>query len=61
MSRTRRRKRPQMRLGADRQYRDGTVRDGTPTHIDPACRHHGDCPRCTGDRTFSARRRGGDD
>lgn len=60
MSRTRRQKRPQMRLGpalASHQYRDGTVRDGTPTHADATCRHHGGCKYCERNRTFSTRRR----
>lgn len=53
MSRTKRRKRPKMNLGAalaDHQYKDGTVRDGTPTHNSKSCEHHGSCPYCTRNR-----------
>lgn len=53
MSRTRRRKRPEMELGAliSRQYRDGYVRDGTPTHASVGCEHHGSCAWCARNRT----------
>lgn len=60
MTRTRRRKRPQMKLGsalADHQHKDGTVRDGTPTRYDPACQNHGGCPHCERNRTHASRRR----
>lgn len=59
MSRTKRAKRPQMNLGkslADHQYKDGTVRDGTPTHPAKSCEHHGGCPHCEGNRTIQAKR-----
>ena len=60
MGKTRRRKRPQMRLGdalSDHQYADGTVRDGTPTHNSPGCQHNNRCAWCVGNRTFSSRKR----
>lgn len=59
MSRTTRRKRPKMRLGTldYKQNKDKTVRDGTPTHYSSACEHHGGCPYCESNRTFSSKRR----
>ena len=59
MGKTRRTKRPKMRLGAleDRLLKDGTVRDGTPTHISKSCAHHGGCLWCGGSRMHSNKRR----
>jgi hypothetical protein len=59
MSRTHRRKRPRFRLGtlADHQHKDGTVRDGTPTHASAECQHHGGCPYCERNRTHAHKRR----
>jgi hypothetical protein len=60
MSRTTRNKRPKMRLGkllSHLQYKDGLVRDGTPTHVDSSCSHGGDCPYCISNRTFKNKRR----
>ena len=57
MSRTRRTKRPQMRLGSLLQHKDGTVPDGTPTHSAKSCRHYGGCPCCLRDRTHANKRR----
>lgn len=59
MSRTYRVKRPRMRLGTLRrkQYRNGMVRDGTPTHAAGSCQHHGGCPICEGNRLHGSRKR----
>ena len=59
MSRTKRTKRPKMKLGtlAERQYKDGTLRDGTPTHASAACARHGGCPYCESNREHSNRKR----
>lgn len=59
MSRTKRNKRPRMKLGtlSDHQYRDGMVRDGTPQHSTAACQHHNWCPYCRGNRTYSSKHR----
>lgn len=60
MSRTTRNKRPQMRLGrslSHLQYKDGLVRDGTPTHSSGSCQHGGGCPYCINNRTHKNKRR----
>lgn len=57
MSRTRRNRRPKIQLGKEDDYEGGRVRDGTPTHYSSSCEHHGDCPRCEGDRLYSTRRK----
>lgn len=60
MSRTTRNKRPEMRLGKHlsyKQYKNGMVRDGTPTHYDNQCRHHGSCDYCINNRMFKNKRR----
>ena len=49
-----------MRLGrslAHLQYKNGLVRDGTPTHFVNSCQHGGSCPVCYGNRTFKNKRR----
>lgn len=48
-----------MRLGllSDKQYTNGRVRDGTPTHATASCENNGGCPWCEGNRTFSTRSR----
>jgi len=60
MSRTKRKKRPKMRLGAalaDHKFKDGTVRDGTPQHVSSQCNHHGACHWCEGNRTYANKKR----
>ena len=59
MSRTKRHKRPSMKLGtlSDHQYQDGKVRDGTPTHSTAVCQHNNWCPYCRGNRTHGNKRR----
>lgn len=60
MSRTYRKKRPQFDLGdhlGSKKNRDGSVRDGTPTHPDASCERHGGCPYCASNRTFSNKKR----
>lgn len=60
MSRTVRKKRPKMGLGTHlggKQYRNGKVRDGTPTHADGSCQHSGDCPWCVGNRQHNNKKR----
>jgi len=49
-----------MRLGkylGHMQYKDGSVRDGMPTHAAGSCQHGGSCPVCHGNRTFKNKRR----
>lgn len=60
MSRTRRNKSPYIGLGrhlAHKRNKDGSVRDGTPTHYSPSCEHHGGCPHCEGNRLFGDKKR----
>lgn len=60
MSRTKRNKRPRFKLGESLEHmknKDGSVRDGTPTHSSGSCQHGGDCPLCKGNRTFSSKKR----
>lgn len=59
MSRTVRNRRPQMKFGvlSYLQYKNGFVRDGTPTHLSSSCEHHGSCQWCTDNRIFSNKRR----
>lgn len=59
MSRTRRTKRPQLNWWAlkDKQYKDGKVRDGTPTHSSSSCERNGGCPYCEDNRAHSTRKR----
>jgi hypothetical protein len=60
MSRTRRHKSREIRLGehlGHKQYADGLVRDGTPTRHGKSCENHGGCPWCEGNRTFSDKKR----
>lgn len=33
------------------------VRVGTPQYVAPSCEHHGGCPWCEGNRTFSSKKR----
>lgn len=59
MSRTRRSKSPHINLGyalAHKKHKDGKVRDGTPTHYSPSCRHHGGCAYCLRSRTHKFKR-----
>lgn len=59
MSRTKRNKRPRMHLGnalAKQLNKDGTVRDGTPTHNSKSCEHHGGCVHCLSNRTHKHKR-----
>lgn len=42
---------------AHKKNKDGTVRDGTPTHYSSDCQHGGNCPYCIRNRTFKNKRR----
>ena len=58
MSRTTRNLRPKMKLGylSNKQYWDGSVRDGTPQYSCSSCNNHGGCPICEGNRLFKHKR-----
>lgn len=34
--------------------KDGTVHDGTPTHLTSSCQHNNWCPYCRRNRTYSS-------
>ena len=59
MGKTYRHKRPAMMLGylEKNMYKSGLVRDGTPTHASHFCEHHGGCPYCESNRSYSTTKR----
>lgn len=60
MSRTTRNKRPKMKLGTHlgyKQYKNKSVRDGTPQHTSKSCENHGGCHNCENNRKHSSLKR----
>ncbi len=62
MSRTYRKLRQSMSANSRRWYqtrgylKDGVMRDGVMQYNSHSCSHHGGCPYCEANRTFSAQR-----
>ena len=40
-----------------KQYKNGLVRDGTPTHNDTSCKNNGTCPWCQNGKIYKNKRR----
>lgn len=58
MSRTIRKKHPKRYKDfIERTYKNGTVRDGTPSHPSHSCTNHGGCPWCERDRLHRNKKR----
>lgn len=60
MGRTYRKQAARFRLGVSlshKKNKNGSVRDGTPTHFSGSCEHHGGCPVCEGNRLFNTERK----